>query len=150
MSRISAARTGLLGEVSRRDCWVRSPDRTLRASRHLTDLCCTHWACPLASFAPLREHHSLHSKTPRTQSAQTTTFLASNAPLCEDDFPHFITMGRRTQATALSIMSASSARAVSQSSGSVDQLISVRTQVGSPGSSTPYSHRIVGIILATI
>ena len=48
------------------------------------------------------------------------------------------------------IMPASSRRVFSQTSGSVDQLISVRCQVGSVGSATPYSHIAFGTVRRTI
>src|SRR5699024_8474991 len=50
----------------------------------------------------------------------------------------------------LSMMSASSLRAASHSSGLVLQLIGVRTQLGSDGSSTPYSHNTLGTMRSTM
>jgi len=48
------------------------------------------------------------------------------------------------------MMSASSTRAASHMSGSVDQLMSVRIQVGPSGSVTPTSHRTLRITLLMI
>jgi len=50
----------------------------------------------------------------------------------------------------LSIIALNAERALSQSSGSADQLISVRLQVGSLGSSTPTSHSTRGTAALTI